>query len=91
MRGRHDDGGPDDPICGPSRLTENVLSLLVEAGCPAATTDAVVKLIETWEYGRESDALAAEHARARREADQERADNEAMFGRADERSRRLGR
>lgn len=49
MRARHDDGGPDDPIHGPSQLVEDVLRLLEEANCPTAINDQIVKLIEEWE------------------------------------------
>ena len=53
MKGRADDAGPDEPICGPSELVDAVLALLEEAGTPTEMNDAVVKLIEAWEYSEQ--------------------------------------
>lgn len=53
MKGRSDDAGPDEPIVAPSKLVENILALLEEAGTPTTLNDAVVNLIETWEYSQQ--------------------------------------
>jgi hypothetical protein len=50
MRGRADDAGPDDPVVGPSKLAEDVLAILEDAGCPEDVNDQIVRLIEEWEY-----------------------------------------
>lgn len=52
MKGRADDAGPDAPVYGPSKLVESIIVPLEEAGAPESLTDAVVKLIEEWEWSQ---------------------------------------
>jgi hypothetical protein len=51
---RADDAGPDDPVCGPTKLVEDVIGLLEAAGCPTEINDEIVKLVEQWESKQES-------------------------------------
>lgn len=51
MRGRADDAGPDAPDT--SELVDGILALLEEAGVDGATNDAIVNLVQQWEWKRE--------------------------------------
>ena len=57
MKARADEAGPNDDFIDASPLVDNILALLEEAGAPETLTDAVVKLVQAWEFSREPDPI----------------------------------
>lgn len=52
MRGRADDAGPNEPVCDASPLVDKLLALLEEAGVATEINDAIVRLVQKWEYAQ---------------------------------------
>lgn len=49
---RADDAGPNDPGGDISKLSEDVLARLEDAGVPEEVCDKIIELIETWEWSQ---------------------------------------